>query len=78
MISYFNLLSTPHPEGNALLEIIIKIIGLPVLDIVRELKRISQYHDYFGNLKQTFNSPSILTYTSFKNVKSNFFPITYL
>jgi hypothetical protein len=36
-----DLLSAPHPKCNTLLEVIVEVIGLPVFDVVRELKLIS-------------------------------------
>lgn len=32
-----DILTTPNPEGDGLLEVIVEVVGLPVVDIVGEL-----------------------------------------
>ena len=36
-----NSLSTPHPEGDALLEVVVEVVGLPVFNVVGELSRLA-------------------------------------
>lgn len=36
-IACVRLLSAPYPKSYALLEVVVKVVGLPILDVVREL-----------------------------------------
>lgn len=42
------ILSTPDPEGYALLEVVVEVISLPVLDVISELEESAiSSHQYF-------------------------------
>lgn len=38
------LLATPHPESDALLEIVVEVVRLPIFDVVRELQLTLYIH----------------------------------
>lgn len=60
MAKDLDVLSSPNPEGNRLLERIIEVVRLPVLDVVGELGKVSQTmtSSFSQNMLLALSSPS--------------------
>lgn len=61
MAKDLDVLSSPNPEGNRLLERVVEVVRLPVLDVVGELGKVSQ------TMTSSFSRHMLLTLISPSN-----------